>query len=152
MSAPPKTPRGPRWRELGGAGSLPGVTRWVYLLDGTPRGRPFAGIVVCSSLDRTEDDGDVWHVSISLGRWKGDGSFGAPEHANDDEVRFAIDAFRMRGAEEDNHARRDGNAGVARNFWLAVDPARRKDCQCKITEEVVRLPDGYTFTRPRRTG
>jgi hypothetical protein len=47
----------------------------------------------------------------------------------------------MEGSEEDNH-----HPGIARHFWMVVDPARRVDCECKVGETVVKEPDGYKWS------
>lgn len=31
---------------------------------------------------------------------------------------------------------------------MPVDPARRVDCECKVTEQVVTDPDGYKWSTP----
>lgn len=155
----PKTPRGSGWTSVE---PLPGhgAPRWLFLVEGTIEA-PAVGILVVSTLDVIEnakagpDVGGThleWHVSVSRQRWRYiPRGLAQPEHATDDDCKRALDAFRMRGCFEDNHARPNGAAGNARNFWLAVDPAHRIDCECKETEELIVLPDGYTFTRPRKT-
>ena len=55
----------------------------------------------------------------------------------------ALRAFRLEGTEEDNP-----HPGVARHFWLPVDPTRRVECQCKTDETIVQEPDAYTWTNP----
>lgn len=152
MSQPPiKAPRGPGWVEWPGTADAPlapGARRFIRI-DGP------LGIQAVSSVDHVANDsGDEpgghleWHVSLTRLRRAPEGY--VPEHATEDDVAFAIDAFRMRGCMEDNHARADGSAGVARNFWLAIDPAKRRDCECKTTEIVIVEPDGFTYTRPIR--
>ena len=49
----------------------------------------------------------------------------------------------MLDAEQDNH-----HPGGACHFFQPVDPARRRDCECKVTEVVVTEPDGYQWTNP----
>lgn len=77
--------------------------------------------------------GPQWHVSISA-----KGNRPKPK-----QLRRALRAFDMESAEEDNH-----HPGVARHFWMPVDPAHRVDCECKTTETVVTDPDGYQWTNP----
>lgn len=148
MSARLKEPRGPGWSEWPSSPTSPlprGARRWFWFATTVST----SGILAVSSLDNVdeEDRGLTWHVSIS--RFTQRGARYVPEHATDDDVAHALDAFRMTGAEEDNHVRVDGRAAVARHFWREVDPSKRTECQCKETEEVVVEPDGYTYTRPR---
>jgi len=79
-----------------------------------------------------------WHVSISTRNDKGDHP---SKRSSDEEVRQTLAGFGMTGAEEDNH-----HPGVARHFWMPVDPARRRDCECKVTEKVITEPDGYRYS------
>ena len=76
--------------------------------------------------------GPQWLVSVSE-------NGGRPSrHA----LRAALKAFGMLGTEEDNH-----HPGIARHFWLPVDPSKRVDCQCKASE--VTVADGaYRWTNP----
>lgn len=81
--------------------------------------------------------GDViwqWHMSISH---RGD-------RPTELEVKRALGAFGMVGAEEDNH-----HPGGARHFWRPVDPSRRVDCECKEDEAIVVEPDGYRWSKSR---
>lgn len=79
--------------------------------------------------------GPQWLVSISRrGR----------RRPTSEECRRILRQFRMVGAEEDNH-----EPGIARKFWMPVDPNERVDCQCKADEEQVVEPDGYTWSRKR---
>jgi hypothetical protein len=95
---------------------------------------------VISTLERAEypdgsgEVGPQWHISIARPNQR--------PHADD--VELGLRAFDMVGAEEDNH-----HPGVARHFWKPVDPARRTDCECKVTEAVIVDPDGYTWTNPK---
>ncbi len=77
--------------------------------------------------------GPQWHVSISR----------AGKRPKPTDVRRALRAFGMVGAEEDNH-----HPGNARHFWLVVDPAHRVDCECKEDEITIVEPDGYKWTNP----
>lgn len=102
-------------------------------------------ICVLSSLDDMElprqggKTGPTWHVSISSFRPSGN------VRPSDAEVRKALRAFRMVGAEEDNHS-----SGRARHFFMPVDPAARVACECKDDEEQVVEPDGYRYSRPKK--
>jgi hypothetical protein len=97
-------------------------------------------ILVASSLIVAEmpdgnGTGEQWLVSVSANRKRP-----KPHH-----VRRALRAFDMTAAEEDNH-----EPGVARKFFLVVDPARRVDCECKTTEETIVEPDGFRWSNPKR--
>lgn len=81
--------------------------------------------------------GPTWLVSVSR-------ACGRP---NPRDVQRALRDFGMKGAEEDNH-----HPGVARHFFLPVDPAHRGVCECKATDTVVTDADGYTWTTPTRGG
>lgn len=96
-------------------------------------------VVVISSLQNADlpDGAGVglqWHVSISR----------QGKRPKDTDVRRALRAFGMVGAEEDNH-----HPGNARHFWRPVDPQHRVDCQCKESEQTIAESDGYTWTNPR---
>jgi len=95
--------------------------------------------VVISSLENAElpdrsGVGPQWQISVSR--------MGKRPKPHD--VRRALRAFGMVGAEEDNH-----HPGVARHFWVPVDAAHRVDCQCKEDEHMVTEPDGYQWTNPK---
>lgn len=118
---------------------------WVPVHARAAQGRCYIGwqyrdVCVISTLDHAElpgGDGVVgpqWHVSISRVSVSGQKRAGATQ------VRLALRAFGMVGAEEDNH-----HPGLARHFWLPVDPAYRGVCECKAEEVVVVEPDGYTW-------
>lgn len=99
---------------------------------------------VISSLDLAElpdgsgEVGPQWHISITaVGN----------RRAKPEQVRRALRAFGMVGAEEDNH-----HPGNARHFFMPVDPARRVDCECKATDENVIDPDGYRWTNDKSAG
>lgn len=95
-------------------------------------------VVVISTLDMAQlpdgaGVGPQWHISVSRGRLG---------RAKPEEVAKARRAFGMLDAEEDNH-----HPGVARHFWLPVDPAHRVACECKADETQVREADGYTWSQ-----
>lgn len=96
--------------------------------------RVISALEVAEYPDGSGESGPQWHVSISRG-----GRRPKPK-----EVARALRAFGLVGAEEDNH-----HPGNARHFWLPVDPGRRVDCECKVTEETIVEPDGYRWTNPR---
>jgi len=77
--------------------------------------------------------GEQWHISLTRKARR--------PHPTD--VRRALRAFDLAGAEEDNH-----HPGNARHFWRPVDPTKRVDCECKDTDAVVVEKDGYTFSTP----
>ena len=124
---------------------MPKGTRWqlrqVLQIDGRDlycyaRGTLWAH----SSIDNMElpkrpgATGPTWLVSISR----------SGARASDDEVRDVLIAFGMHEAEEDNH-----EPGVARKFFLIVDPAERTACECKADEEQIVEPDGFTWSNPK---
>ncbi len=117
--------------------------RWYHIQGRGPTERTLCAV---STVNDVLDRGPTWHVTVSrvdLVSMRG-------VHCSDEDLLFAREAFRMRDAEEDNHALLDGRtAGVARNLFMEVDPARRSVCECKTTEIVERLPDGFEYSRPR---
>jgi hypothetical protein len=90
------------------------------------------GVGVLSALEKT-DTGDLeWHVSVS---YRG-------KVATGEQVRFALAAFDMISAEEDNHVPH----GYVRNFWLPVNPERRgAPCKCK-DESPLFVEGEYAYT------
>lgn len=148
-------PRGPGWREHTESGTIfRGARRWLYM----PHRDVLEAIVVVVTCDYVANDGDDpgshWedHASISVAsradplheNWR------FMRHATDAEVSFTVQALRMHGCMEDNHADGpSGGAGKARNVWLALDPAHRRECECKTTEEVIVEADGFTYSRER---
>lgn len=136
MSLREKIPASDRWKPLGGA-TLPMKSDSTPSVSGWTNGK----LVAISSLsmaelpDGSQKTGPQWHVSISK----------IPMlRPSDEECRRALRAFCMLGAEEDNH-----HPGVARQFWMPVDPASRVDCECKDAEDVIIEPDGYKWTNPK---
>ena len=81
--------------------------------------------------DGSGETGPQWHVSISA----------SGKRAKPTEIRKALRAFGMVGAEEDNH-----HPGAARHFWMPVDPKRRVACECKATEVQVVDSEGYRWS------
>lgn len=94
---------------------------------------------VISALEMTQaPDGSkdvipTWHISVTE----------RGKRARPRVLRRALAAFGMTHAEEDNH-----HPGNARHYFLPVDPARRRDCECKATETVITDAEGYTWTNP----
>lgn len=120
-----REPSGVGWARL----PAPQCTRrpGVVSISGWRYGRIF----VLSSLNMMEmpdgrgDVGAQWHISVTR----------LAARPGPAQVLKALRAFRMEQAEEDNH-----HPGLARNFMLVVDPARRVACQCKADEQLVREP------------
>lgn len=99
------------------------------------------GIFLISALelaDAPDGKGDAilqWHLSMSLY------TDAHSVRCSDIDCAQALTSFGLVGAEEDNH-----HPGVARHFWMPVDPSRRVACECKTTEETVTEPDGYRWS------
>lgn len=94
-------------------------------------------VVISSLLDAELPGGEgkvgpTYHVSISYKTRRP-----KPHH-----VRSALRDFGMAEAEEDNH-----HPGVARHFFLPLDPAYRGVCECKTSEVQVTEPDGYRWSQ-----
>jgi hypothetical protein len=117
-----------RWTRVAGhpAHLAEGIETWNH-----------SGFVVTSQLagmeapDGSHDVIPTWLVVVSRrGR-----------RATNDEAKRALTAFDMDLALEDNH-----HPGVGRAFFLPVDPARRRDCECKAGEALVTEPDGFQWS------
>jgi hypothetical protein len=126
-----KRPKGTLWR-LERTETMPN-TIGLSLHYVSPKLRVVSSLDLAELPDGSGEVGPQWHVSISARR----------KRPKDSLVRLALRDFGLVGAEEDNH-----HPGVARHFWMAVDPARRSDCECKVTEEVITERDGYRWTNP----
>ena len=116
----------------------PSASKWERISLGRfGQGWERRGVVVMSTLDQAklpqrDEIGPQWHISISNGgRYR-------PTQA---EVDRALRDFDMVGAEEDNH-----HPGIARHFWMPVDPAFRVPCECKEDEVEVVDADGYRWS------
>lgn len=127
-----KRPRGAGWKEVPPpVPPMPGTRHHSWWVNGP--------LVVGSALVDAElpgGDGAVgpqWQVSVSCDR----------RRPGRTELRRTLKAFGMAHAEEDNH-----HPGIARHYWLPVDPARRGLCECKVTETTIVEPDGYRWTNP----
>jgi hypothetical protein len=127
------TPVGDGWERIPWRGAPPVVNSSHY--SAWQRG----SCCVISSIELAElpsgkGDGWQWQISVSNRR----------ERPDEKQVRRALIAFDMVGAEEDNH-----HPGIARHFFMPVDPSERRDCQCKTTEATIVEPDGYVWTNPK---
>lgn len=128
----PAHPMAQLWQEAGAGVRSPGHlagSAWVG-----PAGLVVMSELVLAQLPDRSGTGRQWLVSVSQ---DGHRPAGRP-------LRRALQAFGMADAEEDNH-----EPGIARKFWLVVDPAHRVDCECKADEEVIVEPDGYRWSNPR---
>ena len=102
------------------------------------------GIQVISSLDFAElpqsggQAGPTWHISVAMRGGR---------RAKPELVRMARLAFGMADAAEDNH-----HPGVARHFFMPVDPQWRGVCECKDTELTLVDETGYEWTEPVKDG
>lgn len=117
----------------------PRATKWTRVATGDRGGGLWErrGVRVISTLDwaklpQRSDTGPQWHISVSNG-----GKY----RPTPNEVARALRDFDMVDAEEDNH-----HPGVARHFWMPVDPAHRVDCECKDDEVEVVEADGYRWS------
>lgn len=126
MTAPAIKRPPAHWDRMPDSPLLRGIERWRY-----------SGFVVTSQLaemeapDGTHDVIETWLVAISRnGR-----------RASDEDVRRALRAFGMEDALEDNH-----HPGISRAFFLPVDPARRRECECKLGEKLITEADGYQWS------
>jgi len=95
--------------------------------------RVISTLTLAELPDGSKEIGPQWHISIT----------DAGKRPKPKQVRRALRAFDMVGAEEDNH-----HPGNARHFWMPVDSARRVDCECKADEVTIVEPDGYRYTNP----
>lgn len=121
-----RSPRVPGWRPL--PRSMP-----LHFVWGRGPLRVISSVGMMELPDGGGEQGPTWLISVSSGGTR----------ATDREARRALRDFGMAGAEEDNHT-----PGIARAFFLVVDPARRVDCECKTTETVIVEEDGYRWSNP----
>lgn len=90
-----------------------------------------------SSMEAPDGSGEpipTWLIAVSR-------SGGRP---SDRDVDRARRAFGMEAGAEDNH-----NPGITRTFFLTVDPARQRECECKVSEQLITEPDGYQWSADR---
>lgn len=117
---------------------------WVLIdepaVDGIRMARWRSGPILATSSvikarlpDGSGQTGPQWLVAISQ-----NGKRPKPHH-----VRRALRAFGMTQAELDSH-----HPGVARHYFLVVDPTKRVDCECKAEETTVVEKDGYAWSNP----
>lgn len=99
-----------------------------------------SGMRVLSSVDHVWIDAErhqlEYHVSISC----------AGRRATRAQVDQALRDFGMRKGFEDNHV----PGGIARNFWLPVNPADPTGCHCELDEKPHDEGEGYVWreTKP----
>jgi hypothetical protein len=93
-------------------------------------------LVMAAAPDGSKDIIPQWHISFANTEVEG-------KRCSDIECKQALACFGIAGAEEDNH-----EPGVARHFWMPVDPKRRVDCECKETEKTITEPDGHRWSTP----
>lgn len=120
----PIQPSSALWKFMG---FLPNGTHiWMHTL----------GISALSSVIQVKDE----HLPLHW-EWLVSVSFSGQRRVKPEELKIFLDDFALRDFEEDNH-----EPGVARKFWMAVDPQYRKPCPCK-DEELVTEIDGYQWSR-----
>lgn len=110
-----------------GGGELYDLSIWMR--------RRILAISTCVHAEAPNGVGSIpqWHISFT----------NEGRRCTDEEVRMSLASFRLTGADEDNH-----EPGMARHFWMPLDPKRRVDCECKTTEKVMIEPDGHKWTTP----
>jgi hypothetical protein len=127
-----RRPRSHRWDQ---APVLPALAEDPRMLkiSGWRRGRLYvvSALELAEAPDGSKETIPQWHLSVSR----------SGVRCNLDEVQATLRDFDMVTAEQDNH-----HPGVARHYWLPVDPARRVDCECKEGERLVVDPDGYPWS------
>ena len=116
----PKRPKHSSWKNCGAIRSIDGgiIERWLHN----------SGLTVLSSVEAPEQKlGPEYHVSItSCGR-----------RCTTNEAVFALNAFDMLHADEDNHTL------IARNYWQPVaDNLADHVCECKADEPKIVLDKG----------
>lgn len=129
-----KRPSGTSWQEM----EAPAQLRRDSIAISAWSNGPF--IVVSSLITTRHHGGNVgpeWLISISRRKRRS-------KRCKNREVRRLLRDFAMWPCEEDNH-----ELGIARKFWLPVDPSERGVCECKTDEEQVVESDGYTWSRKR---
>lgn len=135
QSVTPKRPSSGAWVRTGSHGFDAGTGPVAAEVYDHP-----SGTRVLSSVDfipEPEGHGLEFHVSISC----------AGRRASREQVRAALRDFGMKRAEEDNHV----PGGIARNFWLPVDPKDPVGCECVNTEKPHDEGDGFIWREvPKR--
>ena len=116
----PKRPRHRSWQSYGSMESIDGghVERWVHS----------SGLTVLSSVEAPEKEiGPEYHVSIT----------NRGKRCTTNEAVFALKAFDMLHADEDNHTL------IARNYWQPVaDNLADHVCKCKADEPKIVFDKG----------
>jgi len=116
----PKRPKHDSWRLVRKLENLDGgiVECWLHS----------SGISVLSSVEAPEKIlGAEYHVSVTKNG----------KRCTSNEGNFAIKAFDMEGADEDNHTL------IARNYWRPVaDNLAEHVCECKKTEPKIVMDKG----------
>lgn len=117
------------------------VQRWrdpgIIIIEGAVYERGPLRVITTLEMAELPDGAGVgpqWHVSVSR----------AGKRPRPADVERVLRVFDLLGAEEDNH-----HPGIARHFWMPVDPAHRVDCECKVDEVMVVEPDGYRWSNAR---
>ncbi len=121
------------WVELEVPFKTPFNTTHVSMWKHPSGSRVISALEMAEYPDGSGEIGLQWHVSIAR----------PAARASQRDVDRALLAFGMKGTEEDNH-----EPGNARHFWLPVDPTRRVECECKVTEVVNVDPDGHRWSNP----
>jgi hypothetical protein len=132
-----KRPRGSAWIEIETPETLIlrlnpiAMSTWVR-----PGFRIISGLELAEAPHGKDRSIPQWHMSIAR-------ISSARTRARDHDVQRFLVAFAMQGAEEDNH-----EPGLARHFWMPVDPTERVDCECKADEVTTIEPDGHRWQAP----
>jgi hypothetical protein len=131
------------WVELDARLILPEIRAAAIAASLWQNGTTFVlSTLVDAELPDRSGRGLQWHLSVTR-RKRGD-LHRQPERPEPEDVRRARRAFGLAETEEDNH-----HPGVARHFWMPVDPAKRVECECKTDETTVVEGDGYRWTNPK---
>jgi len=85
------------------------------------------GVGALSSMIEVEDE----HLPLHW-EWLVSFSHISRRRLTNEEMKRVIKDWGIEQFEEDNH-----ESGIARKFWLAVDPSYRKPCPCKDEEQVI---------------
>lgn len=99
------------------------------------------GYCALSSVIQVKEDHTPLHWC-----WLVSFSYMGKRALNNKEIKSCLKDWGIEDFEEDNH-----EPGIARKFFLPVDPAFRKPCPCK-NEEVVHYKGDYFYSRKRKEG
>lgn len=124
-------PQGPGWREV------PGGNRYSFGFPCRAYFHDKTGLFVMSAVEVVKDGklnkGPEYHISVSRQTMAG------PTRCDSNAAKWALDQFKLDGAEEDNHV----PSGVVRNFWRPVaTDLIGLECECKAEEPAVREDKG----------